>query len=57
MDLVDDQLHSPPPKVSRRIDWVPHAFDSMMSKALAKTPDNRYESCTEFISLIARVLA
>jgi serine/threonine protein kinase len=57
MSLVDDQLNSPPPKVSRRIDWVPHAFDSMMSKALAKTPDNRYESCTEFISLIARVLA
>ena len=54
--LVDDQLHAQPPKVSRKIDWVPHAFDSIMAKALAKRPDSRYESCSEFVSLIARVL-
>jgi serine/threonine-protein kinase len=35
---------------------LPHAFDSMMSKALAKTPDNRYDSCAEFIALITRAL-
>jgi eukaryotic-like serine/threonine-protein kinase len=56
MGLVDEQLHSPPPRPSRRIAWLPHAFDSIMSKALAKTPDNRYESCSEFISLITRAL-
>ena len=56
MGLVDEQLHSPPPKLSRKIDWLPHAFDSIMSKALAKTPDNRYESCSDFISLITRAL-
>ena len=56
MGLVDEHLHSLPPKLSRKIDWVPHAFDSIMSKALAKTPDNRYESCSEFVSLITRVL-
>jgi eukaryotic-like serine/threonine-protein kinase len=54
--LVDEQLHSPPPRISRKIDWLPHAFDSIMSKALAKSPDNRYESCSEFISLITRAL-
>jgi serine/threonine-protein kinase len=54
--LVDDQLHAQPPRVSRKIDWVPHAFDSIMAKALAKSPDSRYESCSEFVSLIARVL-
>src|SRR4051794_36838627 len=53
-ELIDEQLHSPPPKLSRKIDWLPHAFDSMMAKALAKTPDNRYESCSEFIALITR---
>jgi serine/threonine-protein kinase len=56
MGLVDEQLHSPPPKLSRKVDWLPHAFDSMMSKALAKTPDNRYESCSEFIALITKAL-
>jgi serine/threonine protein kinase len=54
--LIDEQLHSRPPKLSRKIDWLHHAFDSIMSKALAKDADNRYESCSEFISLIIRVL-
>src|SRR6185295_12665524 len=56
MGLIDQQLHSPPPKLSRRVAWLPHAFDSIMSKALAKSPDSRYESCSEFISLITRAL-
>jgi serine/threonine protein kinase len=54
--LVDEQLHAQPPKVSRKLDWLRHAFDSIMAKALAKDPDNRYESCSEFVSLIARTL-
>ncbi|MFG1930797.1 serine/threonine-protein kinase [Mycobacterium sp. NPDC048908] len=56
-DLVDEQLHAPPPRLSRKVDWLPHAFDSMMSKALAKNPDNRYVSCTEFIALITRAVS
>jgi eukaryotic-like serine/threonine-protein kinase len=56
MGLMDEQLHSPPPKLSRKIDWLPHAFDSIMSKALAKSADNRYQSCSEFILLITRAL-
>lgn len=56
MGLMDEHLHAPPPKLSRRIDWVPHAFDSIMSKALAKGPDSRYESCSEFVTLVARAL-
>ena len=54
--LVDEQLHAQPPKVSRKIDFLPHAFDSIMAKALAKSPDNRYESCSEVVALIARTL-
>jgi serine/threonine-protein kinase len=56
MELIDEQLHAPPPKLSRKIDWLPHAFDSIMSKALAKTPDNRYESGLEFIAVLTRAL-
>ena len=54
--LMDAQLNSPPPKASHRIDWLPRAFDSIMSKALAKTEDNRYESCSEFISMLTRAM-
>jgi len=56
IELMEKQLHAPPPKLSHKIDWVPHAFDSIMSKALAKTADNRYDSCAEFIALITRAL-
>lgn len=56
MGLIDEQLNAQPPKLSRKIDWLPRAFDSIMSKALAKNPDNRYESCTEFVRLITRAL-
>jgi serine/threonine protein kinase len=56
MGLMDEHLHSQPPKLSRKIDWVTHAFDSIMSKALAKGPDSRYESCSEFVTLITRAL-
>jgi eukaryotic-like serine/threonine-protein kinase len=54
--LIDDHLNRPVPRYSRQIDWIPHAFDSILAKAMAKDPDLRYPTCTEFISLITRVL-
>ena len=56
MGLVDEQLNDPPPKLSRKVDWLPHAFDSIMAKALAKDPDIRYESCSDFIAVLTRSL-
>jgi serine/threonine protein kinase len=56
MRLIDDHLNSPVPRLSRRIDWMPRAFDSILAKAMAKDPDNRYDSCGEFIGLVIRVL-
>ena len=56
MGLVDQQLHAPPPRLSARIDWLPHAFDSIMAKALAKSPDSRYGTCSEFVAVTARAL-
>lgn len=54
--LIAAQLHSPPPLLSRRIDWLPRAFDSILAKAMAKNPQDRYQSCVELISLITRVI-
>lgn len=54
--LVDAHLHRAPPRFSREFDWLPRAFDSIMAKALAKTPANRYRSCRELIALVVRAL-
>lgn len=54
--LADAHLHSPVPRYSRRIDWIPHAFDSILAKAMAKDPDARYNTCSEFTALITRAL-
>ena len=52
--LIDAHLHKPPPRRSREIDWLPRVFDSILAKAMAKSPENRYQSCREFASLITR---
>jgi eukaryotic-like serine/threonine-protein kinase len=56
MALVDAQLHLAPPRISRQISWVPRTFDSILARAMAKNPELRYESCREFVTLIARAL-
>lgn len=56
MGLVDAHLHNPPPRLSRRVTWVTHAFDSILAKAMAKDPDDRYQSCTEFVRLITHAV-
>lgn len=55
--LVDAHLHHPPPAMSRDIDWLPRAFDSVLSRAMAKIPQARYGSCTELVEQLCRVLA
>jgi serine/threonine protein kinase len=56
MGLINAHLHSPPPRRSHEIDWLPRVFDSILAKAMAKNPHDRYQSCREFTSLIARAL-
>lgn len=57
MALVNAQLHSRIPRYSHRFEWIPSAFDSILAKAMAKTPELRYQSCSEFVSLITRAIA
>jgi serine/threonine-protein kinase len=49
MALIDDHLNSSVPRYSHRIDWMPRAFDSILAKAMAKDPDLRYGTCSEFV--------
>jgi serine/threonine protein kinase len=56
MELVDDHLNRPVPSFSRKIAWVPRLFDSVMGRALAKTPESRYDSCSEFVAQLNRAL-
>ena len=46
-------LKNPPPKPSDRVPWLPPGFDAVVAKAMAKDPDDRYNSCRE-LSLAAR---
>jgi serine/threonine protein kinase len=56
MELVDEILTRPVPSFSRKNAWLPRAFDSVMSRALAKIPDSRYDSCSEFVAHLAHAL-
>lgn len=56
MELIDAHLHRPPPRLSREFGWLPRAFDSILAKAMAKAPADRYQSCREFVALIRRAL-
>lgn len=55
-ELVEAHLHRPPPAMSREFGWLPRAFDTVLGRALAKVPAERYGSCTEFVEQLARVL-
>ena len=56
MAMVDAHLNGRIQMYSHRFEWIPRAFDSILAKALAKTPELRYQSCSEFIRLITRAI-
>jgi eukaryotic-like serine/threonine-protein kinase len=55
--LMDDQLNRPVPRLSRRYRWLPRTFDSVLTKAMAKDPDLRYDSCGEFVAHMRAALS
>jgi serine/threonine protein kinase len=54
--LAAAHLNRPIPRYSHRIEWLPRAFDSILAKAMAKTPELRYQSCSEFVSLVMHAI-
>lgn len=49
-------INTPPPRLSRRRPWLPTSLDAVFAKALAKNPDDRYETCTQFVDIVDRTL-
>lgn len=45
------QFDPPPPLTGRRPD-LPPAVDDVLAKALAKSPDDRYASCRQFVAAL-----
>ncbi|TPG33544.1 serine/threonine-protein kinase [Mycolicibacterium hodleri] len=45
--VVGNHLHTPPPRLSERRPELAH-LDSVLAKALAKSPDDRYPRCIDF---------
>lgn len=44
------------PKLTARRPWLPSALNSVFAKALAKEPSARYDSCAEFVAIVAKIL-
>jgi serine/threonine-protein kinase len=49
-------LHDRAPSLSRRRRWLPTGLDSIFVKALAKAPGRRYDSCGQFVAIVAHML-
>lgn len=50
------QYDPPPPPTSRRPE-LPHAVDEVLAKALAKTPDDRWDTCLAFTTALRHTAA
>src|SRR5437773_3145285 len=47
--VLNAHLHAPPPKLTRAAD-VPPALESVVAKALSKSPLDRYATCGDFLT-------
>jgi serine/threonine-protein kinase len=48
--VVFAHLNDPAPTASERRPELPEAFDTVFAKALAKSPDDRFESCRDLVA-------
>ncbi|MGH3522438.1 MAG: protein kinase domain-containing protein, partial [Mycobacterium sp.] len=55
-ELVDAHLRGVPPQISRNVSWATRAFDNVVARAMARDPERRYQSCTEFVEHVTRAI-
>ncbi|MFE5480912.1 serine/threonine-protein kinase [Streptomyces sp. NPDC056527] len=56
MALLWAHQYDPPPPVSSERPDLPEAGDEVLAKALAKAPEERYETCLEFVGALRAAL-
>ncbi|MFE7413099.1 serine/threonine-protein kinase [Streptomyces laurentii] len=56
MALLWAHQYDPPPPLSKERAGLPAAADAVMAKALAKTPEERYGTCLEFVAELRAAL-
>ncbi|MBD0863674.1 serine/threonine protein kinase [Gordonia sp. zg691] len=49
-------INDDPPRLTRRRPWLPSATDSIFAKALAKSPADRYPSCSALVEILTRLM-
>ncbi|MEU1983589.1 serine/threonine-protein kinase [Nocardia sp. NPDC019395] len=54
--VISAHLYTPPPAASQRVPNLPPAIDQVLSRALAKQPGERYDSCRAFSEAALRAL-
>ncbi|MFI9202393.1 serine/threonine-protein kinase [Streptomyces sp. NPDC053048] len=54
MSLLWAHQNDPPPLLSERVRGLPGRVDEVMTTALAKAPDDRYDSCLSFVTALRR---
>ncbi|AFR49623.1 serine/threonine-protein kinase [Gordonia sp. KTR9] len=54
--VIGAHLKEPVPRVSDLVPGLPAEADSVIARAMAKTPDDRFASCREFADALARSL-
>src|SRR5436305_3267358 len=57
LSVVFAHLNEPPPRLSDQRPDLPEAFDAVFATALAKSPDDRYDTCGELAQAARAALA
>jgi tetratricopeptide (TPR) repeat protein len=50
--ILNAHLHDPPPKLTRAAPDLPSDLEAVLSKALSKSPLDRFGSCGEFVAAV-----
>src|SRR5947208_1819306 len=50
--ILNAHLHAPPPKLTKAAPDLPSDLETVLSKALSKSPLDRYVSCGEFVAAV-----
>ncbi len=56
LKTIQLQAFSPPPSLLERAPWAPPGLVDVLARALAKSPDDRYQSATELLDALETVL-